>query len=64
VCIITARAAGEIRTSAYSGHTIAVVQCPHCDKPHPHTPAPGARYAIAGCRKPYILNIKEPETSA
>ena len=62
VCLITARAAAEIRTSAYSGHAIAVVQCPHCDKPHQHTPTPGVRYAIAGCRLPYIVRTAERST--
>jgi hypothetical protein len=28
----------------------------------PHTPAPGVRYAIAGCGQPYIVHTPERST--
>ncbi|MFI6793641.1 hypothetical protein ACIBG4_40555 [Nonomuraea sp. NPDC050383] len=60
VCLTTTRAAAQIVTSPYSGHTIAIVrECPHCGRAHAHAPTPGTHHRISGCRRPYILHIPE-----
>jgi hypothetical protein len=37
----------------------AVVECPHCDGTHWHTPAPGRRYRVGQCGQPYIVHLAE-----
>lgn len=63
VCLITVRATAHLVTSPYTGKQHAVVTCPHCGKTHRHTPAPGRRYRISGCRKPYIVQADTPENT-
>jgi hypothetical protein len=62
VCLITTRAVAELRISPHSGHTIAAVQCPHCDQQHAHAPTPGRHYRLGQCRQPYIVHT--PDTAA
>lgn len=63
VCIVTTRVLARLAVGIHGaepGRKLAVVDCPHCQRVHWHTPQYGTHYRIPPCRQPYIVTLPRP----
>ncbi|MFI6814451.1 hypothetical protein ACIBG7_18715 [Nonomuraea sp. NPDC050328] len=62
ICITRTRTDAEIVFSPTTADMHLLVRdCPHCHNPHRHAPQDHP-WRTAPCGRPYLLNIKEPQT--
>lgn len=63
ICITLTRTDAHIVISSATGYMLLHVKnCPHCGGNHAHAPLDHPHRTAPCTGKPYILNIKEPET--
>ncbi|MGC5012563.1 hypothetical protein ACLQ2R_17505 [Streptosporangium sp. DT93] len=63
VCVVTTRVLARLAVGIHGhepGRKLAVVDCPHCDRLHWHTPLYGTHYRVPPCRQPYIVILPRP----